>query len=141
MITESTRELLDDNFIVRKLDRVQVVNVETPIRLYELLDYKSSETASLEKYVENWDKTMAIFEKGEYETALSYFKKMSEIKPDDNVAKYYISLLEKFFVKGKFPTAQDDFGVAYNDSNPENMKSEWLGTKYEIKGTFKLLQK
>ena len=35
----------------------------------------------------------------------------------------------------------DDFGVAYNPENPADMNEMWLGTPYEIKGTFKLLQK
>jgi len=44
---------------------------------------------------------------------------------EDKVAKYYISLLEKFFNVGKYPVEADNFGVEYN---PED-------------GVFKLLQK
>ena len=84
---------------------------------------------------------MKTFESGEYEKALEMFKKLSETRPKDNTAKYYIELIEKFFINGTYPTENDDFGVAYNSENPKDMNDEWIGTEYEIKGTFKLLQK
>ncbi len=141
LMSEATRDMLGDRFLVRSLDRVQVVNVTTPIRLYELIDEKTNVTEEMTKFVDAWEQTMKIFEKGDYAKALELFKKLSAARPSDNVAKYYVTLIEKFFIKGIYPTAKDDFGVEYNAENPEGMKPEWVGTKYEIKGTFKLLQK
>ena len=141
LMSEATRKGLDENFIVRSLDRVQVVNVVTPIRLYELLDLRESADENLLNYVASWEEAMKLFESGDYKKALEMLKNLSESRPEDNTAKYYIELIEKFFMKGTFPTENDDFGVAYNSENPKDMKSEWIGTEYEIKGTFKLLQK
>lgn len=141
LMSAATREGLDERFIVRSLDRVQVVNVVTPIRLYELLELADEADEKLVKYVEAWEKTMKVFEEGNYAKALEYFRKLSEARPSDNVAKYYIELIEKFFIKGSYPTENDDFGVAFNPENPEGMNEAWVGTPYEIKGTFKLLQK
>lgn len=141
LMSQATRKDLDDTFIVRSLDRVQVVNVVTPIRLYELLDLRENADENLLKYVDAWEKTMKVFESGDYATALKNFQKLSSLRPGDNTAKYYIELIEKFFIKGTYPTENDDFGVAYNPENPKDMKNEWIGTPYEIKGTFKLLQK
>lgn len=140
-MSEATRKGLDESFIVRSLDRVQVVNVVTPIRLYELLDLRETADENLLDYVASWEDAMKVFESGDYAKALEMLKKLSELRPEDNTAKYYIDLIEKFFIKGSYPTENDDFGVAYNAENPENMKAEWIGTAYEIKGTFKLLQK
>lgn len=125
MISEATRNMLGDRFVVRSLDRVRVVNVNTPIRLYELVDEKSAASRFTIQYMELWEKTMALFETKRYSVALQAFKKLSEKNPRDNVAKYYSFLLEQFFVKGTYPQEKDDFGVAYN---PED-------------GVFKLLQK
>ena len=125
LISEATRNMLGDRFVVRSLDRVRVVNVNTPIRLYELVEEKTYADEFLLKYMELWEKVMSLFEAKKYSEALEGFKKLSEKKPDDKVAKYYISLLEKFFIKGTYPQEKDDFGVAYN---PED-------------GVFKLLQK
>jgi len=81
------------------------------------------------------------FENGDYNGALKDFKALQSQNSHDNVAAYYIELVEKFFAKGKVPTESDDFGVAYNTENPDDMNPDWVGTKYEIKGTFRLLQK
>ena len=125
MISAATRELLGDRFVVRSLDRVRVVNVNTPIRLYELICEKEGAAPELLKYYENWEIALKNFEAKEYAKALEQFKVLYQHKPDDNVAAYYIKITEKFFVKGKYPVESDDVGVAYN---PED-------------GVFKLLQK
>lgn len=141
LMSEATRKMLGDEFIVRSLDRVQVVNVKTPIRLYELLDFKSDADEKFLAYVKLWEQTMKIFESGNYSSALNMFRKLLSVHPEDKTCAYYISLLEKFFVQGKYPTLQDDFGVAFNPENPSDMDSSWIGTEKEIKGTFTLLQK
>lgn len=141
LLSEATRKMIGDEFIVRSLDRVQVVNVKTPIRLYELLDFKSEADEKFVTYVKIWEQTMKVFEAGNYSSALNMFKKLLTVRPNDKTCAYYISLLEKFFVQGKYPTLQDDFGVAFNPENPSDMDSSWIGTEKEIKGTFTLLQK
>ena len=141
MISEATRNLIGDEFVVRSLDRVQVVNVKTPIRLFELLETKAEADEKLLKYVESWEESMKTFESGDYAKALEMFKNCASARSEDNVAKYYITLIEKFFIQGKYPTKDDDFGVVYNAENPEDMDPSWVGTKYEIKGTFTLLSK
>ena len=141
LMSEATRKMLGDEFIVRSLDRVQVVNVKTPIRLYELLDFKSDADEKFLAYVKLWEQTMKIFESGNYSSSLNMFKKLLMVRPEDKTCAYYISLLEKFFVQGKYPTLQDDFGVAFNPENPSDMDKSWIGTEKEIKGTFTLLQK
>ena len=114
LISAATRELLGDEFIVRSLDRVRVVNVNTPLRLYELLETKESATPALLAYVEEWEKAFALFEAKDYQKAYDAFQALSAQNPLDNVVKYYISLEEAFFLKGKYPTEADDAGVAYN---------------------------
>ena len=125
MISAATRELLGDRFLVRSLDRVRVVNVNTPIRLYELICEKKDADEALLKYYQNWEIALKNFENKQYDKALEQFKLLYKHRSDDNVAAYYIKITENFFVKGKYPVESDDVGVAYN---PED-------------GVFKLLQK
>ena len=125
LISAATRDLLGDQFIVRSLDRVRVVNVNTPIRLYELLETRENASAELLQAVADWEKAFAMFEAKDYKGADKAFKSLSKQNSDDNVVKYYLSLLTDYFLKGKYPTEADDAGVAYN---PED-------------GVFKLLQK
>jgi len=141
LISEATRNLIGDEFIVRSLDRVQVVNVKTPIRLYELMETAAEADEKLLKYVDYWEATMKVFESGDYAEALGMFQKCTLAKADDNVAAYYVELIEKFFINGTYPTRDDDFGVAFNAENPDDMDPTWVGTPKEIKGTFTLLNK
>lgn len=141
LISSTTRNELDDNFVVRSLDRVQVVNVKTPIRLYELLAFKDESDTDFLNYVENWENAIRLFEAGKYEKSLENFRFLNAQNPADKVCRYYISLLENFFIKGNFPEAKDGIGVAFNPENPPEMDNSWIGTDKEIKGTFTLLQK
>ena len=125
LITEATRNLIGDKFILRRLDKVQVVNVNTPITLYELLDEKDTGGIETVAYVKEWEEAMVLFDNEKYEESLSKFKELNAKDKHDNVALYYINLLENFFTKGKYPTEADNMGVAYNK---------------ELK-TFRLLQK
>lgn len=124
LISQATKDRLDDRFIVRRLDRVRVVNVNTPIRLYEPMCFKDADDGKMAQYVEAWEKTMDIFEAKNYQKAFDCFTKLSVVRPNDNVVKYYLSLLENFFLKGKTPKESDDVGVEYQED-----------------GVFKLLQK
>ena len=125
LISAATRDLFGDEFIVRSLDRVRVVNVNTPIRLYELLETREEASSELLQYVSDWEKAFAAFEAKEYKRAAEQFKALSIQNENDNVVRYYLELLQNFFLKGKYPTDRDDVGVAYN---PED-------------GVFKLMQK
>lgn len=114
LMSEATYKKLADGIICRRLDKVQVVNVNTPLTLYEPLSTKENADEGLLQYVANWEVAMQDFDGEKYESARDKFKKLSEEKPSDNVAKYYIKLLENFFMQGKAPQEEDDFGVAYN---------------------------
>ncbi len=125
LISAATRDLLGDQFIVRSLDRVRVVNVNTPIRLYELLETREEASAELLQYVDAWEKAFADFEAKNYQSAAQQFKALAAQNEKDNVVRYYLDLLENFFLKAKYPVASDDVGVEYNPDD----------------GVFKLLQK
>ena len=121
LISEHTRKLIGDRFVVRSLDRVQVVNVKTPLRLYELVEEKKDANEQLLKYMAAWEVFMKTFEERNYEKALEQVKKLASVKveqyPNDKVAKYYMNLLENFFVKGTYPTENDNAGVSFNEEN------------------------
>ena len=114
LISEYTKNFLNDDFILRRLDRVQVVNVNTPLRLYEPLAEKDGASEELVARVKVWENAMDSFEAGDYNAALSGFTTCLSKKQDDKVAKYYIKLISDFFMKGTYPKEEDGVGVAYN---------------------------
>lgn len=113
LISEATRQQIGDIFVVRSLDKVKVVNVEKPIQLYEVLDLKNEAGEKQIEQVELWEKAMDFYVQENYKAAYDQFTAFSKENPDDKVALYYISLLEKYFLKGTFPQEKDDEGVVY----------------------------
>lgn len=125
LISQSTKELIGDRFVVRSLDRVRVVNINTPIGLYELIEEKPIASPELLDYMQNWENAMAEFNNRNYTKAKELFSSLAEKNEKDNVAKYYIHLLDDYFLKGTFPKEADGEGVEFNPDD----------------GVFKLLQK
>lgn len=113
LISGETRSLLDESFLVRSLDTVRVVNVEKPIQLYEVLDFTENADEKMKDYVLTWEDGMTAYNQKDYNQAYKLFQKLKAENPKDKVLLYYISLLENFFLKGKYPEEKDDVGVAY----------------------------
>ena len=115
LISEATRNLVGDRFLVRSLDRVRVVNVNTPIRLYELLDEKAEASPETIAYVAEWEEALKVFESRDYIKAGQMMNALVEKNHRDSVARYYASLISNFFAKGVYPTEKDDVGVSFNE--------------------------
>lgn len=114
LISEATRILLEDDFLVRRLDRVRVVNTNNPIRLYELFEFKRNATTIQLKYIERWETALSLFEEKKYAESLQIFMELSKENSEDKVAVYYINLISNYFIHGKYPQKSDDIGVVYN---------------------------
>ncbi|MBP5402939.1 MAG: adenylate/guanylate cyclase domain-containing protein [Treponema sp.] len=125
LISEATRNLLGDQFIVRSLDKVRVVNINTPIQLYEVLDEKVNASEDLINYIADWENAMKLFTSRNYQGSKTVLKGLLNKNPDDGVAKYYDHLLDNYFLKGAYPEEKDNEGVAFNTED----------------GVFRLLQK
>ena len=76
-------------------------------------------------YYQKWEEALKRFEEKEYAAAADIMNSLLEENPKDAVARYYVSLINNFFLKGTYPTEKDDVGVALD---PEEF-------------VFKLLQK
>lgn len=116
LVSEATYRQINDEILCRRLDKVQVVNVNTPLILYEPMALKENENENLLKYLKIWESAMQNFDHEDYAAACEKFKALCAANPEDKVAAYYVKLLEKFFLKGTFPKEEDDFGVAYNSA-------------------------
>ena len=89
LISEYTREQTGKEFISRRLDRVRVVGINTPLRLYELLGERNGiDKTELERLV-NWEQAIACLEERRFEEAAEIFKSLNRQNPDDRVAELY----------------------------------------------------
>ena len=99
LISEYTKEKIGDEFLARRLDRVRVVGINTPLRLYELLDFRqTADKASLDAFMQ-WEKAIDFFEQKQFKEALMLFYSLMKSRPDDEVAKFYTIRSKEFTVK------------------------------------------
>jgi len=97
LISEYTREKLGDEFLLRRLDRVRVVGINTPLRLYELLgEGKREEGVATVEAIERWEKAIDLYEQRNFKEALGLFKSLMENNPDDKVAELYAGRCVKY---------------------------------------------
>ncbi|MDR2575676.1 MAG: CHASE2 domain-containing protein [Treponema sp.] len=94
LISEYTREKLGDEFLLRRLDRVRVVGVNTPLRLYELL--AMSNGAMSREAIERWENAIDLYEQRNFKEALGLFKSLMENNPNDKVAELYAGRCMKY---------------------------------------------
>jgi len=89
LVSEYTRGKVGNEFILRPLSRVRVVGINTPFRLYELLDIRADAPPGLGDMVKNWEKGMDLYEKRNFTAAGDIFKAIFKQNNADLTAKMY----------------------------------------------------
>lgn len=99
LISEYTQQYIKDEIITRKLDRVKVVNINTPIRLYELISLMEETQQEQFEFLKIYNRALEIFEKRKWKEALQLFEKAAEAKPDDGPVKVYLDRCRQYLIK------------------------------------------
>jgi adenylate cyclase len=89
LASEATVRETGDHLLTRKLDRVRVVGINEPVRLYELLDTAEQSTPDQKRLVEIFHGALDHFEKRNWKQAANGFKETLAIRADDNPSKIY----------------------------------------------------
>ncbi len=106
LTSEATLGMCDDEFTARKLDRVRVVGIHEPVRLYELVAEKSDTDKNVAEAIEAFHSALDLFEDREWEKGAAGFKEVLQILPEDEPAKMYQKRCEDF--QKKSPPASWD---------------------------------
>ncbi|MDR0289675.1 MAG: CHASE2 domain-containing protein [Treponema sp.] len=96
LISEYTKNKIGNEFLLRRLDRVRVVGINTPLRLYELLGFIYTATDDEKNAVGQWDLAINVYEQRQFVVAGKIFNSLIERNTDDKVAKLYLERCEKF---------------------------------------------
>jgi len=99
LISEETYNTGGKGFTARQMDRVRVVGVEEPVRLYELIDEKSSTDADTLEAVELFHKGLDLFESRQWDAAVAQFHKVEKILPGDGPSEVFIKRCQGFIKK------------------------------------------
>ena len=106
LMSESTYKEGGQAFLTRRLDRVRVVGINTPVRLYELIDEKSQVRPELFEVVELFQKGLDVFEKRKWDEARALFKQALKLRPDDGPSQVYLKRCQEY--KRKPPSSSWD---------------------------------
>ena len=99
LTSDATIGECDDEFTARKLDRVRVVGIQEPVRLYELIDEKGNTPKDMVESVEIFHQGLDSFEEREWEQAADRFREVLKIFPEDPPAKLYLRRCEEYLQK------------------------------------------
>ena len=98
MVSEFTYEFVKESIVTRKVDRVRVVNIKTPIRLYELVGIKGEVSDEELEYLNIYHNALDEFEKWNWVSSLNLFESLKKIKELDLTVDIYIDRIKKFLV-------------------------------------------
>ncbi|MFB3925327.1 MAG: CHASE2 domain-containing protein [Syntrophales bacterium] len=89
VISEFTHDKIQGAFICRELDSVRVKGKKFPVRIYELL---AEEDGSGEQFawVKIFEEGLAKYRQQQWDAAVSDFRKVLEVRPDDQPSLHYI---------------------------------------------------
>ncbi len=90
LVSEETYKSGGADFSARQLDRVRVVGINTPVRLYELIEEKSMTDDKTLEAMEIFQSALNIFEEREWVKAQKNFSKVLKIIPEDGPSRKYI---------------------------------------------------
>jgi adenylate cyclase len=89
LISEYTRARIGDEFLLRRLDRVRVVGINTPLRLYELLNLAETASDDEKETANKWEEAIDMHEQRRFNDAATMFYSLLESNPYDKVAEFY----------------------------------------------------
>ena len=89
LISEYTKEKIGNEFLTRRLDRVRVVGISRPLRIYELLGQRDRMEEADLKVQRYWERGMDLFEQKQFPEALKQFEVLMKYRPEDGVAELY----------------------------------------------------
>ncbi|MFO7849358.1 MAG: CHASE2 domain-containing protein [Spirochaetia bacterium] len=99
LVSEPTYMEAGSTFAARRLDRVRVVGINKPVRLYELLDERGAISPQMGEALEIFEKGLDAFERRAWGEARKYFEKVLELIPADGPSRFYISRCKKYMSK------------------------------------------
>jgi adenylate cyclase len=106
LISEYTRAKIGDEFVLRSLDRVRVVGIYTPLRLYELLEHRDAADPALLEVTAVWEEAMSAYENRDFDQALRLFGAAAQKNGRDRTALLYRRRCEQY-LRDPPPSAWD----------------------------------
>lgn len=108
LISESTWNETQGMFLGRRLDRVRVVGINTPVQLYNIMAVKKEADENMIALVNAFEKAISLYRERQYLLALQAFKECQKIKADDEPTRIYIERMESLVSDPELAKTHDD---------------------------------
>ncbi|MEL3905484.1 MAG: CHASE2 domain-containing protein [Treponema sp.] len=108
LISDMTKNEIGDEFVTRRLDRVRVVGINTPVQLWELVELKDSIDSKTGIFLQRFEQAHRAFDERNWRKAAQMFKILLQERPNDGPSDAYLKKCEAFIQK---PPAENWDGV------------------------------
>lgn len=100
LVSESTWKETNGMFLGRKIDRVRVVGIETPVQLYNVLAVRSEAAGPTVALVDRFNLAIDAYREKRFPDALILFTKCVELAPDDAASKIFLDRVKTLLHDG-----------------------------------------
>ncbi len=108
LISETTKEKVESEFLTREVALLQVKGKQKPMRIYELQDFSEDGDANLIQFNNLYHEALQNFYERQWDEASEGFIKAKQILNGDSVCNLYLDQVEKFRIQ---PPPADWSGV------------------------------
>ena len=100
LASESTYNKAGPGFVGRRLDRVRVIGINTPVQLYNIIGLDEETPDNVKEGVELFHDALDTYLSRDFETAMGKFKKVLEVLPEDPPTQVYMERARKLIITG-----------------------------------------
>lgn len=108
LVSENTWNDTKGEFLGRRLDRVRVVGINTPVQLYNVMGEKAAASESDLALVRSFETGIDQYRNKDFQNALRTFENCLTIKADDGPARYYAEKIRELLANPELAAKHDD---------------------------------
>jgi adenylate cyclase len=97
LISQSTAELLGNDFILRDVDRVRVKGKAQAANIFEIMG-EGEPDPELARFLDSYHQGLALYRQGRWQDCLAPFGAALEVLPEDGPIRRYLTLAEKLLL-------------------------------------------
>ena len=100
LASESSYNKAGPGFVGRRLDRVRVIGINTPVQLYNIIGLDSETPDNVKEGVELFHDALDTYLSRDFESAMAKFKKVLTVMPEDPPTQVYMERARKLIITG-----------------------------------------
>jgi len=108
LASENTVKETEGRLLSRRLDRITVIGIEEPVRIYEILETNADAAPALHELAGLFQTALNIFEKRDWKSAESAFAQVLKVFPNDVPTLLYLNRCHKY---RQYPPKDDWNGI------------------------------